>query len=239
VISDGSWGTGSQATLAWARVQDQSLIWEQLHQQYLQTQRRSPATSLVRGLAQRLEPMQNVLELGCGNGADAAYLSKRGHAVIATDLSEYAIRTAQAIYQDENLKFQRQDLRERFAFETSFFDVVYARLSLHYFSDAVTRAIVGEVGRVLRPGGQFVFMCKSTHDPLYGKGELLAPRTYCHEGHIRHFFDITYTADLLLLEGYFAARQLRLVDQTVYGAPSSVVTCLARRTVGWRQPRLI
>ena len=173
MISDGNWSTASQTGIALPQVQDQLLVWERLHHQYLQTRQPPPATSLARGLARRLEPPQRVLELGCGNGADAAFLSQRGHAVLATDFSEYAIQTAEAIYQDENLKFRKQDLRDPLAFEAAKFDIVYARLSLHYFSDAVTRAIFNEVGRVLRPGGQFLFMCKSTQDPLYARGQLV------------------------------------------------------------------
>lgn len=231
--------TGDQGGRALSSAYDQLHIWEHLHQLHHPAQRRSPVTSLARALARRLEPQQNILELGCGNGADAAFLSQCGHAVTATDFSEYAIETARSTYQNDNLVFQKRDLRESFDFGSSRFDIVYARLSIHYFSDMLTRKIVGEVGRVLIPGGRFLFMCKSTQDPLYGKGELIAPRIYCYEGHIRHFFDVAYTSDLLSLDGYFNVERLQLVAQRVYGLPSSVIICHARRVTGYRQPRLI
>jgi SAM-dependent methyltransferase len=239
-VTDSDWSADGQGALMLSPSCDQLPIWERLHQQYdPPTRRPSPATPLARSLARYLAPSQNVLELGCGNGADAAFLSRRGHTVIATDFSEYAIETARKIYQNSNLVFQAKDLRHPLDFDSSTFNVVYARLSLHYFSDALTRAIVCEVGRVLVPGGQFLFMCKSTRDPLCGKGDVIAPQIYCYEGHIRHFFDRSYTADLLSLDGFFKIRRLRLVEQSVYGFRSSVIVCLARRVGNYRQPRLI
>jgi SAM-dependent methyltransferase len=237
VVGD-PWKANSRPSFEFSPVYDQWRVWEELHHLYSPLQQRASATSLARGFSRRLSPPQRVLELGCGNGADAAFLNRCGHAVVATDFSGYAIDTAGRNYQGKDLVFLEQDLRKPFAFGPEEFDAVYARLSLHYFSDAITRSIVDEVGRILAPGGLFLFMCKSTQDSLYGKGELIAPRTYCYEGHVRHFFDITYAKDLLTLEGFFDVVQLHEAGRNVYGTRSSVIICLAKRVLRYRQPRL-
>ena len=67
-----NWSTGNQGDRALSSAYDQLPIWERLHQLHHPAQRCYPVTSLARALARRLEPQQNILELGCGNGADAA-----------------------------------------------------------------------------------------------------------------------------------------------------------------------
>lgn len=217
---------------------DQSPLWEQIHQQHSFTGHTS-ATSLAKSFVRRLPPAQSLLELGCGSGEDAVFFSRNGHSVIATDFSSCVIDFASQRYSGESgVIFQKQDLREALNFRDRQFDGVYARLSLHYFSEARTRLIMAEIARVLKPGGRLLFMCKATADSLFGLGDLIAPNTYCYQGHVRHFFDITYTSELLASEGYFKIEQLRQVSQRVYGAASSVVICSAVRVSNYRQPRL-
>jgi ubiquinone/menaquinone biosynthesis C-methylase UbiE len=217
---------------------DQFPVWEQIHQQHSFIGHNS-ATSLARGLVRRLPSAQRLLELGCGSGEDAAFLGRNGHTVVATDFSNCVIDFASRRYGGKcGVIFKKQDLRERLNFPDGGFDGVYARLSLHYFSEAQTRLIMAEIARVLKPSGRLLFMCKSTDDPLFGLGELIAPNTYCYKGHVRHFFDISYTSELLSFEGYFKIEQLRQVSQSVYGATSSVVICSAVRMSNYRQPRL-
>jgi len=47
----------------------------------------------------------HVLELNCGTGEDAVYLHKKGHHVIATDISEEMIAVAKNKHQDITLNF--------------------------------------------------------------------------------------------------------------------------------------
>lgn len=56
----------------------------------------------------------NVLELNCGTGEDAIFLSKKGHQVIATDLSKEMLRIAEQKAHAANVKtieFRQLDLR--------------------------------------------------------------------------------------------------------------------------------
>ncbi|MCF6306767.1 MAG: methyltransferase domain-containing protein [Flavobacteriaceae bacterium] len=52
----------------------------------------------------------SILELNCGTGEDANYLSKLGHTVLATDISSEMINVARAKHQHKNLKFQELDI---------------------------------------------------------------------------------------------------------------------------------
>lgn len=132
-----------------------------------------------------------ILELGCGLGKDAIFFAKRGHFVVALDFSKEAIRRAKENAKKQKIKnivFINRDISKKFNFRDFSFDVVYANLSLHYFTEKVTKKIFGEIARVLKKKGLFCAQCRSIKDPLYGKGELVERNIYILNGHLRHFF---------------------------------------------------
>lgn len=56
------------------------------------------------------EKKLSILELNCGTGEDANYLSKLGHTVLATDISSEMIKVAKEKHQHKNLNFQQLDI---------------------------------------------------------------------------------------------------------------------------------
>jgi ubiquinone/menaquinone biosynthesis C-methylase UbiE len=112
-----------------------------------------------------------VLDLGCGDGHDARFLTERGFPVIATDFSEKALeitrRTAPAA------KTQNVDLTRGLPFPEASFGVIVASLSLHYFPWQQTTEILAEVRRCLQPGGRLLTRFNSTRDPRYQAAEKL------------------------------------------------------------------
>lgn len=52
----------------------------------------------------------NILEINCGTGEDARYLSEKNHRVLATDISSEMIQVAKEKYRNSNLKFQVIDI---------------------------------------------------------------------------------------------------------------------------------
>jgi len=170
----------------------------------------------------------DLLELGCGPGDDSAYFVRAGHRATATDFSRVILRRASARYMDlDGLSFVVADTGRPLGFAGGSFDVVYASLSLHYFTDAVTRAIFAEIARVLRAGGLLCFVCKSVRDRLYGQGRQIEPGMFAHEGHVRHFFDEGYARRCLAPR--FDVERLWTGDTTFYGEPSAFVKAVARK----------
>lgn len=101
-----------------------------------------------------------VLDLGCGAGHLAAELVGRGAQVVGVDGSGRLLRHAGALLGD-GAELHRHDLEEPLLFAAdASFDGVVAALVLHHV-DARAQ-LLGEVARVLRPGGWFVV---STHHP--------------------------------------------------------------------------
>jgi SAM-dependent methyltransferase len=144
---------------------------------------------------------RTVLELGCGTGNDAGRLAGAGYAVTATDLSEEAIAAARARY-GSTVSFMTADMTRRLPFADQSFDALMSNVALHMFPDDVTRAVFAEVGRVVRPGGLFLFHVNALEDrPLRARrlpARELEPDFVLEEsGQTMHFFSAAYLRELL------------------------------------------
>jgi ubiquinone/menaquinone biosynthesis C-methylase UbiE len=99
---------------------------------------------------------KDVLEVGCGRGG-GAWLAKRylqPRSVTGVDLAEAAIKFCRRRYAEDGLSFRQADA-ENLPFPADAFDVVVNVESSHCYP-SVDR-FFGEVERVLRPGGYFLF----------------------------------------------------------------------------------
>lgn len=138
--------------------------------------------------ATQLAPGMRVLDLASGTGDPALTLARRispGGEVVATDLSEGMLATAQVNARDEglgNISFQQADA-EQLPFTDGGFDVVTSRIGAMYFVD-IQRAL-GEIRRVLKPSGRVVLTAWGPLDtnvyvatvltPFYKRVELPPP----------------------------------------------------------------
>ncbi len=98
-----------------------------------------------------------VLEIGCGLGTDGAQFAKAGADYTGVDLTEAAIELARTRFEVSGLpgEFRVADA-ERLDFADDSFDLVYSHGVLHHTPD--TARAVGEVRRVLKPGGRAIVM---------------------------------------------------------------------------------
>lgn len=208
---------------------DQKQHWDELHQKGSVDHFSGKPTDFAEEVIKIINPSSKVLELGCGAGNDSIGFSQAGHTVLATDFSEVAVSKNSERFKDiPNLTFEVLDMNEPMSLSDNEFDVVYARLSLHYFTDEVTRKIFSEIHRVLKPNGYLCFICKSTNDPLYGKGTEIEEDMFEHNGHIRHFFSEDYAKSLL--ENKFTIEKLESGDEKFYGNDTAFVKVIARAT---------
>jgi ubiquinone/menaquinone biosynthesis C-methylase UbiE len=95
---------------------------------------------------------QDLLEVGCGTGADLARFAAAGARVSGIDLSRRHLELTRSRFDLSGLpvRLERADA-ERLPYRNSSFDVVYSFGVIHHTSDMA--AAVHEIRRVLRPGG--------------------------------------------------------------------------------------
>ena len=100
---------------------------------------------------------KKILEIGCGVGNDLMQFARAGADVSARDITENAVKLAAANLAREGYKGDiKQGNAEALDFPDDTFDVVYSHGVLHHTVD--TEKSIGEVRRVLKPGGEAIIM---------------------------------------------------------------------------------
>jgi SAM-dependent methyltransferase len=130
---------------------------EQLSERYAQHNRIERGAGFVFAGPERMElfrryvggPGRKVLDLGCRDGALTSKYAQ-GNEVVGVDADRDALSEAEKL----GIETRWADLDEPLPFEDASFDVVVAGELLEHLRDP--GRLVGEVLRVLRPGGTFV-----------------------------------------------------------------------------------
>lgn len=112
-----------------------------------------------------------VVDMGAGTGADALYFLKKGHSVIAVDISNFALKKleekAEKIKLKEKLVTQQVDFGlQNLPVKDASSDIVYSRISLNYFGSKQTTKIFKDIYRALKSGGRAYLSFKSPDDQM-------------------------------------------------------------------------
>jgi ubiquinone/menaquinone biosynthesis C-methylase UbiE len=116
-----------------------------------------------------VRPEMHLLDVGCGIGGPARYFAQRGCQVTGIDLSEEFIQVAESLTRvlklDAKLVFHRASALE-IPFTAATLDGAYM---IHVGMNIADKSgVFGEVGRVLKPGGQFAIfdIMRAGNEPL-------------------------------------------------------------------------
>ena len=127
-----------------------------------------------------------LLEVGCGNGRDAAFLGRMCKQVVALDASQAAIDFCAGKYQNDSIQFvcgTAGTLLDRYE---KFFDVLYSRFCLHAMTRPEESEFLSAASRLLNASGKIFIECRSINDALARQGEVISPtERIC--GHYRRF----------------------------------------------------
>ncbi|HLW00606.1 MAG TPA: methyltransferase domain-containing protein [Ktedonobacterales bacterium] len=108
----------------------------------------------------RLQPGEQVLDVGCGTGTLALEVAQRVGStgrVVGIDPGEEQIARARAKAARRHLSIEFEvGVIEQLAFSNQTFDVVLSTLMLHHLPAPLKRQGLVEIARVLKPGGRLV-----------------------------------------------------------------------------------
>ncbi len=110
-------------------------------------------------------PLNKIIEIGAGSGLMTYFLSKQLNVknYVALDLSEAMLDLARARIKSANITFQLGDARS-LPFPMNEFDAVVGVDIIHHLSEPVSA--LKEWLRIVRPGGQLVFLESNALNPL-------------------------------------------------------------------------
>ncbi|SAL16395.1 type 11 methyltransferase [Caballeronia peredens] len=109
-----------------------------------------------------------VLDMGCGAGHASFAIAPHVREVVAYDIAPQMLATVQAAAKERGLTTVRtqQGAAETLPFADASFNWAVSRMSAHHWRDVP--AALGEVRRVLKPGGRLRFIdIAGTDDPLF------------------------------------------------------------------------
>lgn len=159
-----------------------------------------------------------VLDLGCGAGRNAVYLSERGYDVVGMDISPRGVGIAR-----ERLRAVSREaglvIADMLAlpFRGGAFDAVVCRgVITHNTRDGV-RTCIEEIARTTRTGGRFLCTFISPKSSMFGQGERIDDFTFiCDDamerGVVHYFMD--RPAVMAAVGGLFRVDRL---DHAVHG----------------------
>ena len=110
-----------------------------------------------------------ILDLGCGIGADTLYLLERGYNVLSCDFSVEALKSIENNI--PNSKTLYLDMMKKFPIADKKYSLIIADLSLHYFNNETTIHIMKEIKIIFKDGGVLLARVASVNDFNFGAGQ--------------------------------------------------------------------
>ncbi|KYK35507.1 MAG: class I SAM-dependent methyltransferase [Theionarchaea archaeon] len=170
---------------------------------------------IVRNVAFEMEKrgLSTILEIGCGQGRNAAWLAEKGFSVTGVDLimKDLVLFREYAKKRGINPYIIQNDI-SHLSFKENQFDVVMSFHVLTFVPEHARPLVLQEVRRVLRPHGIFVAVERSQKDPDYKKGVEIERETYTFQGYTHHFFSGEELRELLSPMDVAVLRDMRIID---------------------------
>lgn len=126
---------------------------------------------------------QRALDLGCGVGRHALALARLGFAVDAIDMAPAGLVRLAALAEQNGLAVATQTASmTELPFDDGSFDYIVSWNVIYHGDEAIVRGCLGEIRRVLRPGGTYQGTMLTKRNRNFGRGEEVAPDTWVNPG---------------------------------------------------------
>ncbi len=120
-----------------------------------------------------------VLDVGVGDGSNSKYFLQKGFDVYGIDVSKVALQRMTNYTQKGH--WIEHDVTKKLPFENKFFDVIFSRLSIHYFDDEQTSEIIKEFRRVIKDDGLLFISVKVANVGNINTGKVMRTKDQWEE----------------------------------------------------------
>jgi SAM-dependent methyltransferase len=171
----------------------------------------------------------DILDLGCGDGSNYDALEQYcpSGRICGVDQSSDGIARARALHPGAD--FQELDFSEELPYAADSFAMVFADLSLHYLLAAQRSRVLGEIKRILKPGGVLLGRVNAVGDREHTEetGELEKDAYLQSDGTVKNTFDRETWAEIL--EQHFGDVMVTENTSLKYTAPKQLLEFSARK----------
>jgi len=112
----------------------------------------------INSLTKMIPSGSKVLDLSFGDGSNSEFFIEKGFDVYGTDISDLAVETMTDKYPEYT--WISHDTLDKFPFPDNSFNLVFARLALHYFKKEDLERILIDINRILKNNGYLYIMVK-------------------------------------------------------------------------------
>lgn len=170
----------------------------------------------------------HLIEVGCGNGRDAAFFARAGLRVTAFDKSEKAIAFCREAH-GGTIDFLASTFNTP-GLSPSSADVIYSRFAVHAMTLEEELEFLVAAFAALRPDGRMFLEARSINDPLARQGEVLSP-TERIAGHYRRFIVMDELVHRLESTGFRVESTIESTGLAPFGDEDpTVIRVVARKT---------
>ncbi len=133
--------------------------------------RRFLLSQLIRGLPDDIPRDKTVVDIGCGIGAAAKYLSGYYHRYIGIDQSEKMIETARHFHSDPRVQFIAGNIKESSQLPANTADLILSIGALHHMTHLTK--VLKSLNHLAKPGAYLLAIEPHRGNPLIGLARLL------------------------------------------------------------------
>ena len=173
-----------------------------------------------------------ILDLGCGIGADTLYLIERGYSVLSCDFSKEALKSIGDNI--PNSKTMYLNMLEKFPIDNDTYSLIIADLSLQYFNNKDTIHIMNEIKRILKTDGILLARVASVNDFNFGAGvgEELEKNFYFEGDYTKRFFDLEDVNKYFGIIGIVEAEETSMTrDEEEYLKPKMLYKVKVKKNI--------
>jgi ubiquinone/menaquinone biosynthesis C-methylase UbiE len=121
-------------------------------------------------LSNLIPAKSKILDISIGDGANTEYFIEKGYDVYGTDISQLAIETISEKYPEYT--WIEHDTLEKFPFSNNQFNLVFARLAIHYFDKKSIDKILNDINRILKNNGYLYILVKISNTGNLSTGKV-------------------------------------------------------------------
>ncbi|MFK7696930.1 class I SAM-dependent methyltransferase [Paenibacillus sp. HJGM_3] len=123
----------------------------------------------------------HLADLSCGNGRHMLFMLREGHVVAGTDSSTRNVESAQQLLTKHGFEpLIIQANLTNLPFENEQFDGLLCEHMLMFLNQQELEQAIGELYRILKPGGKCFITVRNTNDTLFRTGNTLEDHTFIH-----------------------------------------------------------